>query len=91
MFDSFLSLLSLRARNFRLRPAIDDTISHLLPAGLLESETIRERSRAVKNLENIARLRLPTDLFRTLVAQIEIELPTLSDADMAINNLDRFF
>lgn len=25
------------------------------------------------------------------MAQIEIELPTLSDADMAINNLDRFF
>ena len=62
-----------------------------MPAGLLESETIRERSRAVKNLENIARLRLPIDLFQTLVAQIESELPTLSDADMAINNLDRFF
>ena len=71
--------------------AIAELSKHLLPPEFLESETIRDRSRAVRNLESIASLRLPVSLFLQIVQQIVSELDGLSDADMAINNLERFF
>lgn len=71
--------------------AIAGLSKHLLPPEFLESETIQDRSRAARNLENIASLRLPVSLFQKLVKQIVSELDGLSDPDMAINNLERFF
>lgn len=70
-------------------------------AELLTSEEIARRQfrlwgienpeRARSNLLSISRLGIPLDLMSVLVAQCHKHLPRLSDPDMALNNLERFF
>ncbi len=57
----------------------------LLRAGL------REPARARTNLARIATCRVPLDLMQSLLDQLVESLPGLSDPDMALNNLERFF
>ena len=57
----------------------------------LRALRIRDAQRAQANLIAIARAGVPLDLLDTLCRQLTVQLPTLSDPDMALNNLDRFF
>lgn len=50
-----------------------------------------DRRRAMQNLAAIAVRRVPLDLTATLFDQLAVHLPGISDPDMALNNLERFF
>ena len=52
---------------------------------------IENFARGSSNLEGLAKLPIPSDLLSVIVRQISETLPTLSDPDMALNNLERFF
>jgi len=47
--------------------------------------------RGQQNVASIAQLGLPAELLSVLVGQCRKHFPGLSDADMALNNLERFF
>ena len=47
--------------------------------------------RACSNLQTIAQLKIPFDLMQAMVHQLSEILPGISDPDMALNNLERFF
>jgi glutamate-ammonia-ligase adenylyltransferase len=51
---------------------------------------LRDPERAAVNLQRLASLRIPLPLLHTLVQQLACHLPQVSDADMALNNLERF-
>jgi [glutamine synthetase] adenylyltransferase / [glutamine synthetase]-adenylyl-L-tyrosine phosphorylase len=52
---------------------------------------VRDPARAGANLEGLLDRRVPLELFEVVLGQIDRELPQLSDPDMALNNLERFF
>ncbi len=52
---------------------------------------VRDPARAGANLEKLLERRVPVDLFEVVLGQMDRELPQLSDPDMALNNLERFF
>ena len=56
----------------------------------LASVGINNIPRAHANITNLARAGFTLDLLANIVAQLERHLPTVSDADMALNNLERF-
>ena len=60
-------------------------------AAWLKKIGLRNLARAQANWWSIARSGVTPDLMGTLAGQLSEHLPTLSDADMALNNLDRFF
>lgn len=60
-------------------------------AAALQALTIRDGRRAHANLAAIAQSGITLDLLAALCGQLSAELPRLSDADMALNNLERFF
>ena len=57
----------------------------------LELLGIRDSDRAYTNLLNIARLHVPIELLGILFELLREHLPNVSDPDMALNNLERFF
>ena len=72
----------------RLIRCLDDpdwAADHLRRLGLRQTEHAR------KNLVSIAGYGVTLDLLRTLFEQLNSILPELSDPDLALNNLDRFF
>ena len=46
--------------------------------------------RCRQSLENIAALGIPTDLLQMLLSQLAEHVPGIPDAEIALNNLDRF-
>lgn len=60
-------------------------------AAWLRKIGLKNLARAQANWWSIARAGVTPDLMGTLAGQLSEQLPTLSDADMALNNLDRFF
>ena len=56
----------------------------------LESLGIRNLDRATTNLKAIAESGMTIDLVALLFEQVEVHLPSVSDPDMALNNLERF-
>lgn len=60
-------------------------------AAALRSLKIRNVNRGHSNLVAIAQSGLTLDLMQVIVQQLIEDLPRLSDPDMALNNLDRFF
>jgi glutamate-ammonia-ligase adenylyltransferase len=59
-------------------------------ASWLMSLGVRNSVRALQNLANLAEAGIPLDLLAMLVGRLPCELKSLSDPDMALNNLDRF-
>ncbi|GIW96373.1 MAG: glutamate-ammonia-ligase adenylyltransferase [Pirellulaceae bacterium] len=57
----------------------------------LRSCGLADAGRGFHNLVSIAQLGIPLDLMAVLAAQCQRHLPHLSDPDMALNNLERFF
>jgi len=60
-------------------------------AAWLRKIGLKNVPRAQANWWSIARSGVTPDLLGTLAGQLADQLPTLSDADMALNNLDRYF
>ncbi len=60
-------------------------------AAWLRQLGLRDVDRAKSNFLSIANLRITPDLGVVISEQLSELLPGLSDADMALNNLDRFF
>lgn len=60
-------------------------------AAWLKQVGLKNVPRAQANWWSIAHAGVTPDLMGTLAVQLSEHLPTLSDADMALNNLDRFF
>jgi len=56
----------------------------------LRSLGLENAARARENLGNVARSGLTLDLVAVICQQLARQLPTLSDPDRALNNLDRF-
>lgn len=56
----------------------------------LRAMGIEDATRAQRNLLAMAKAGLTLDLLASLCRQLELHLPTVSDADMALNNLERF-
>lgn len=52
---------------------------------------IAENGRGETNLRNLAASRLPCDLLAGLLRQLQVELRSSSDPDMALNHFERFF
>lgn len=52
---------------------------------------LKDLSRGETNLRKLSSCGLTSDLFASLHRQLEQQLPQLSDPDMALNNLERFF
>lgn len=57
----------------------------------LRAVGIADRVRAALNLRQLAQSGMTADLFASLLSQLERELGSVSDPDMALNNLERFF
>jgi [glutamine synthetase] adenylyltransferase / [glutamine synthetase]-adenylyl-L-tyrosine phosphorylase len=77
-------------------PTEPDTLIHCLDDAAaiqprLRAWKLRNSDRAHHNLLSIARSGVTLDLFAVISQQLSRELPRLSDPDMALNNLDRFF
>jgi [glutamine synthetase] adenylyltransferase / [glutamine synthetase]-adenylyl-L-tyrosine phosphorylase len=73
-----------------------DTLIHCLDDPVaaqpkLRALKLRNVERARSNLLSIARSGVTLDLLGLVYGQLSEELPRLSDPDMALNNLDRFF
>jgi glutamate-ammonia-ligase adenylyltransferase len=60
-------------------------------AGWLRDLRIQDVSRAQRNLQSLADCGISPDLMLVVCDQLSQHLPGLSDPDMALNNLDRFF
>lgn len=60
-------------------------------AAWLRKLGVKNLARAQANWSSIARSGVTWDLLATLAGQLAESLPRLSDPDMALNNLDRFF
>ena len=65
--------------------------SRELAAEWLQAVGLRDVERGHRNIVGLAELGIPLDLMATLVSQLEVVLPLAPDADMALNNLDRYF
>ena len=63
-------------------PELDDWLS---------SVGIADRARGALNLRQLANSGMTVDLFASLLEQLERQLGSVSDPDMALNNLERFF
>jgi glutamate-ammonia-ligase adenylyltransferase len=70
-----------------LRRYLEDTSA---AAGWLRSCGLVDLAKAHENLLRIASTNITLDLMADIADQLAEHLPTLSDADMALNNLDRF-
>ena len=57
----------------------------------LRSVGIADRARGALNLRQLANSGMTVDLFASLLEQLERHLGSVSDPDMALNNLERFF
>jgi glutamate-ammonia-ligase adenylyltransferase len=73
-----------------------ETLTHYLDhpqaaAEYLRSLGVRDGARGGRNLASIARSGITLDLLTVLGGQLAEHLRGLSDPDMALNNLDRFF
>ena len=66
-----------------------DNLVEALP--LLTSWGLRDAAKAHQNLVRIAEAGVTLDLMSDICGQLGRRLPRLSDADMAVNNLERFF
>ena len=72
------------------------TIEHLLDdpqqaEPVLSALRVQNWQRAHANFSKLAALGLPLDLLASLYVQLKDHLPSVSDPDMALNNLERFF
>ena len=66
-------------------------IQQLVPDDQIDSWSIQDRDRARKNLISVACSGITIDLFESICEQLDEILPGLSDPDMVLNNLERFF
>ncbi len=56
----------------------------------LELLSLQNHARAKTNLDSIARSGMTIDQMASICEQLEMHLPTVSDPDLALNNLERF-
>lgn len=70
-----------------LKSVLDDQVA---ADEVLRAWTLQDTRRGRENLRLIAGFGVPLDLLATLADQLAAQLPTVSDADMALNNLEGF-
>lgn len=75
---------------FAMEHVLDILNDNSIGTDWLRSLGVQNLDRAMTNLKSIAQCGMTVDLVGGLFDQIEVHLPTVSDPDMALNNLERF-